>query len=87
MYIAFFFFFFFCRPVARIFRRGVTCVSDVNACVYICKSREVWGHAPPRKILEIRCSEIASEAILGPVVATWLAEYCIQLLAVHVCIW
>ena len=42
---------------------------------------------PPRKFLEIRCSEIASEAILGQKqnrIATWLAEYCIQFLAVHV---
>ena len=30
-----------------------------------CKSRGVWGHAPTRKFSEIRCFEIASEAILG----------------------
>ena len=55
----------------------------MNVCMFACisiNSREVWGHAPPR---EIRCSEIASEAILGTcksgaVVATWLAGYCIQ---------
>ena len=28
-------------------------------------ARLVWGNAPHRKFLEIRCSEIASEAILG----------------------
>ena len=26
----------------------------------------VWGYAPPGKILQIRCSEIASEATFGP---------------------
>ena len=26
-------------------------------------ARGVWGHAPPKKFLKIRCSEIASEAI------------------------
>ena len=40
-----------------------------------------------RKFLENRCSEIASEAILGQKqsgsIATWLAEYCIQFLTVH----
>ena len=44
----------------------------------------------PRKFLEIRCTEIASEAILGQntaIIATWLAEYCIQILAVDVCIY
>ena len=25
----------------------------------------VWGHVPPSNFLEIRCSEIVSEAILG----------------------
>ena len=29
------------------------------------KTRGVWGHALPGKFLEIRWSEIASEAILG----------------------
>ena len=32
----------------------------VSACMQTCKSRGVWGNAPP---LEIRCSEIASEVI------------------------
>ena len=51
----------------------------------------------PQKILEIRCSEIASVAILGQKqsrssymahrVAIWLAEYCIQFLAVYVCVY
>ena len=38
---------------------------DLNVCMQPCKSRKVWGHAPPVKILEIRCSEMASGAILG----------------------
>ena len=29
------------------------------------KTRGVWGDAPPRKFLEIRCSEAASGAIFG----------------------
>ena len=33
--------------------------------VDVCKTRGVWGYAPPGKFLEIRCSEIAYEAILG----------------------
>ena len=28
-------------------------------------ARGVWGHAPPRKILKIRCSEIEYEGISG----------------------
>ena len=36
------------------------------ACMHSCKTRGGWGHAcSPRKFLEIRCSEVASEAILG----------------------
>ena len=59
----------------------------------------VWMHKypsmqkefSPRKFLEIRYSETASEAILGQKLSRssymiWLAEYCIQFLAVHVCI-
>ena len=47
------------------------------------------GACSPRKILETRCSEIASETIWDKaraVVPTCLAEYCIQFFAVHVCI-
>ena len=28
-------------------------------------TRGIWGHAPPGNYFKIRCSEIASEAILG----------------------
>ena len=55
-----------CRPVARIFRRGAMWVS--LTCEYACISMEDYGGlgaCSPRKILEIRCSEIVSEAILG----------------------
>ena len=54
-------------------------------CMYVCmhKHARLGGSEcmlPPRKCLEIRCSEIASEAILRQniraVMATWLAEYC-----------
>ena len=73
------------RPVARIFRRGVTWMSDLRK--HACKTRGGLGACSPRKFFEIRCSEIASEAIFGhrstAVVAIWLAEYCIQFLAVH----
>ena len=31
------------RTVAEICRRGVTWMSDL----YVCKTREVWGHATP----------------------------------------
>ena len=40
----------------KIFRRRVTCESDVNVCMH--------KYASPGKNLEIRCSEIDSEAIL-----------------------
>ena len=46
------------RPVARIFTRGITWVCDV----YACKTRGCGGMLP-RKLLGIRCSGIASEAI------------------------
>ena len=41
---------------------------DVYVCIYNhAKVGGVWGHAPPlpRKVLEIKCPEIASETILG----------------------
>ena len=47
------------------------------------------GMLPQRFVFEIRCSEVASEAILDrsrAILATWLVEHCIQFLAVHVCI-
>ena len=49
------------RPIARNFRRGVTCMSDLHKYARLGGS----GGMLPKKILEIRCSEIASEAILG----------------------
>ena len=51
-------FFNYARPVARIFRRGVTCMH---------KHARLGGSGGmlPQEILENRCSEIASEAILG----------------------
>ena len=42
------------------------------------KTRGGWGDAPPRKFLEIRCSEVASGAILDKsraVVATILSNF------------
>ena len=66
------------RTVARIYRRGVTWMSNVYVYMYkACKTRGVWGYAPQ----EIRCSEIASEAILGPKQSRsrYVArEYCIH---------
>ena len=43
------------------------CMSDVHVCMYKhLILGGVWGHAPPGIFyIEIRCSEIASEAILG----------------------
>ena len=65
----------------------------VHVCImymYACKHRRLGGSGCyPRKCLEIRCSEIASEVIWDrsrTVVATWLAEDCIQFSAVHICI-
>ena len=50
--------------ITRNFARGVTCLSDVYECI----TMQDWGGVGAcflRKILEIRCSEIASEAIWG----------------------
>ena len=62
-------------------------------CMYACMHKHARlggsGACSPRKILEIRCSEIAPETIWDKtraIVTTWLAEYCIKFLAVHVCI-
>ena len=60
-------------------------------CVCMHKHARLGGVGTcfPRKILEMRCSEIASEAIWDKtraVVATWLMKYCIQFLPVHICI-
>ena len=47
-------------------------------CMYACKHGRLGGSGA---CLEIRCSEIASEVILGQkqirIVAAWLADYCI----------
>ena len=45
------------------------------------KTRGVWGDAPPRKFLEIRCSEVASGAILDKKQSR-SSYYFIQFLAV-----
>ena len=39
-------------------------MSDLYIRMQACKTRGVWGDAPPGN-LKIRCSEIASEGILG----------------------
>ena len=53
------------RPVARIFRRGVAGV----CCMHVCMQKHAivvgLGTSCPRKFLENRCSEVASEAIWG----------------------
>ena len=65
-------------------------MSDVY--VYMHKHARLGGSGGmlPQEILEIRCSEIASEATLEQKQSrssyTWFAQYCIQFLAVHVCI-
>ena len=62
--------------VARIRRRGVTWMSDLYVCVQKhARLGGSWGHALPGNFLEIRCSEITSEAILGQ-----KQEYFIQFL-------
>ena len=40
-------------------------MSDLYVHMQPYKTRGAWGHAPPRKFLEIRRTEIASWAILG----------------------
>ena len=73
-----------CRPVARTFRRGDTFVSDASVCMH--KHARLW-HALLGKFQKWD----ALRLLLRPfwdrskaVVATWLAAYCIQFLAVHV---
>ena len=53
------------RPVARIFRRGVTWVSDVYVCMHKHARLGGSGGMLPHENFRMRCSEIASEAILG----------------------
>ena len=43
-----------------VYKRGYMDVWSV--CMQACKTRGIWGHAPPGNV---RCSEIASEAIVG----------------------
>ena len=66
------------RPAATIFRRVVTWMCDVYICVYY-KYASLGGSGGmlPQKKFEIRCSEIASEAIFWQTVATLHTEYCI----------
>ena len=78
------------RPVARIFRRGVTCVSDVN--VYMHKHARLGGSGGMLS-QKIFYKLDALRLLLRPfwdrnraVVAIWIAEYCIRFLAVHVCV-
>ena len=58
-----------CKLIARIFRRGLHECLVCLVCMYACiiKDSRVVGSGGmlPKEILEIRCSEIASEAILG----------------------
>ena len=77
-----------CKPVGRICRRGLDgCQMCMLACISIqdqgdpCKTRVVWGHAPPGKFQKLDVLRL----LLRPfwdrnraIVATWLAEYCIQ---------
>ena len=65
------------RPVATIFRRVVTWMCDVYICVYKYASLGGSGGMLPQKKSEIRCSEIASQAIFWQTVATLHTEYCI----------
>ena len=42
------------RPAARIFRRGVIfSTQSVHVCASACKSKGVWGHAPPENLLHL----------------------------------
>ena len=73
------------RPVARVFRRGVTWVCYVY--MYLCMHgyRDL-GACSPRKFVEIRCSEISnSEAILGQKQShsSYMAR---RVLGIHICI-
>ena len=64
-------------------------------CMYACKSRqacktrEVLGHAPPGNFLKLDALRLLLRSFWNrsrAVVATWLAEYCIEFLALQVCI-
>ena len=77
------------RPVARIFARGVTWVSDVYVCMYNHAKLEGCGDMLPQEIFrELDALRLflwdRSRAVVA-VYATWLVEYCIQFLAAHVC--
>ena len=64
-------------------------MSNVCACMHEHVRLGRSGGMFPQEILQIRWSEVASEAIWDKtrtVGAAWLAEYCIQFLGVHVCI-
>ena len=49
------------RPIGRIFRRGVTWMPDLHKHARL----EGLGACSPRRFFKNRCSEIASEVILG----------------------
>ena len=53
------------RPVARIFQRGLHGYLITSMHAQECKTIGGSGACSPRKFSEIRCPEIASEAILG----------------------
>ena len=42
-------------------------MSDLCVCIHkqVRVGGAAWGHAPPENVLEIRCSEIVFEVILG----------------------
>ena len=72
------------RPVVRIFRRGVTWMSDLHKHARLVGS----GGMLPRKFLETRCSEIASEAIFRQKQSrsSYMARGVLHpILPVHVC--
>ena len=48
------------RPVARIFRRGVTWMSNLHKHIRL----GGLGACSPRKFFEIKCSEIASAEVI-----------------------
>ena len=57
-------------------------------CAWMCINMQDLGGLEACSPRNFGFSEIASEAVFGQkqaVVATWLAEYCIKFLAVHIC--
>ena len=67
-------------------------MSDMYVCMYkqAWKTRGVWGRAPPGNFKKLDALRLLLRPFWGrsrAVVATWLTEYCIQFLAVQVCIY